>query len=342
MTTTLDSSDGCAEHSAVDDQTGGRPLCTREQPLRLLLQHPVPEVCVVGVHGELDMLTAPLLDECLREQIGHALPHLVVDLEGVSFLGTSGLSSLLRARELAQTAGVDFCLATLAKKAVRESLAVASVLPVFRCYPTLAQVLPELRDRTGARAPTDDPSDADLVSQLGAGDQRAMGLLYGRYARPAYSLARRICIGVEIAEDVLQEVFLTVWRESTCYDPARGRFATWLFTLVHHKSVDAVRRESVVRRWTVPNTVDGEAWSAPHGPGADEAVIGSVLAAQVRDALGRLSVEQRQALTLSYFGGYTHDEIAALVDVPLGTVKSRLYAGVRRLRILLGPLVCPN
>ena len=193
--------------------------------------------------------------------------------------------------------------------------------------------------RRVVRAPTDGPSDADLVGQLVAGDQRAMGLLYGRYARPAYSLARRICNDVGIAEDVLQEVFLTLSREPSRYDPARGTFATWLLTLVHHESVDAVRRESVVWRRTVPDSADGHDWSEPLGPGADEAAIASVMAAQVRDALDRLPVELRQALILSHFGGYTQREIATLIDVPLGTVKSRMFVGARRLRALLGPLV---
>ncbi len=166
-----------------------------------------------------------------------------------------------------------------------------------------------------------------------------MRLLYGRYARPAYSLARRICNDVGLAEDVLQEVFLALSREPSRYDPARGTFAAWLLTVVHHKSVDAVRRESVVRRRSVPSSADGQDWSGPPGPGADEAAIASVVAAQVRDALDRLPVEQRQALTLSYFGGYTQREIAALIDVPLGTVKSRMFVGARRLQALLGPLV---
>jgi RNA polymerase sigma factor (sigma-70 family) len=189
------------------------------------------------------------------------------------------------------------------------------------------------------RAPVGGLSDADLVGQLGAGDQRAMGLLYGRHARPARSLARRICLDVGIAEDVLQEVFLTVWCEHSRYDPARGSVATWLLTLVHHKSVDAVRREISLRRRIVSSSADAAEWSTAAEPGADEVAIGSVVAAQVRAALRRLPVGQRQVLTLSYFGGYTQREIATLIDVPVGTVKSRMFTGVRRLRASLGPLV---
>ncbi len=166
-----------------------------------------------------------------------------------------------------------------------------------------------------------------------------MEVLYDRYARPAFSLARRICADAGIAEDVIQEVFLALWREPSRYDSARGTFTTWLLTLVHHKAVDAVRRERAIRRRTVPGSEDGEDWSVPHGPGADQAALGSVVAGQVRDALGRLPAEQRQALALAYFGGYTQREVATLVGVPLGTVKSRMFTGVQRLRALLGPLL---
>ena len=110
-------------------------------------------------------------------------------------------------------------------------------------------------------------------------------------------------------------------------------------TLVHHKSVDAVRRESVVRRWTVSSDAEAEDWSVPRAPGADEVAIGSVLAAQVRAALDRLPAEQRQTVILSYFGGYSQGQIADLTAVPLGTVKSRMFAGVQRLRMLLEPLI---
>ena len=109
-------------------------------------------------------------------------------------------------------------------------------------------------------------------------------------------------------------------------------------TLVHHKSVDAVRRESTFRRWTAP-AQHGEDRSTPPGPGADQAALDSILAGQVRDALGGLSAEQREALILAYFGGYTQGEVAALTGVPLGTVKSRTFTALARLRHTLDPLL---
>ena len=93
--------------------------------------------------------------------------------------------------------------------------------------------------RTGAAARPRDPHDEQLVRRVAEGDQQALGALYDRYGRPAYSLARRICADDGIAEDVVQEVFLTFWRNPTRFDAARGTFGTWLLTLVHHKSVDA-------------------------------------------------------------------------------------------------------
>lgn len=193
------------------------------------------------------------------------------------------------------------------------------------------------REDSARRA--EDAVDVGLVQRIVAGDSTALGELYDRFGRQAYSLARRICVDDGLAEDVVQEVFLAFWRDPARFDPNRGRFGTWLLTLVHHKAVDAVRRESVIRRRTVPAAEDGTEWNAPPGPGADEGAIGSLVAGTVRDALGRLPAEQRQVLALAYYGGYTQREVAAKIGVPLGTVKSRMFTGVARLRNLLGPVV---
>lgn len=119
--------------------------------LELSVRHLAPLVCVVRVEGELDMLTAPLLDACLRTQLSHGLPHLVVDLQGVNYLGPTGLFSLLRAHELTRRARVGFYLVGLTTRATGRSLAVTALLPMLRCYPTLIQLLSELRDRPGPR-----------------------------------------------------------------------------------------------------------------------------------------------------------------------------------------------
>jgi len=193
------------------------------------------------------------------------------------------------------------------------------------------------RGQVGARG--SDPADVQIIQRIVAGDQRALGELYDRWCKQAFSLARRVCADEGLAEDVVQEVFIAFWREPGRFDPTRGAFSSWLLTLVHHKAVDAVRRESAIRRRTVPAAEDGEEWSVAPGPGADQAALGAVVAGQVRDALGRLPDEQREALALAYYGGYTQREVATLTGVPLGTVKSRMFTGVQRLRSVLGPLL---
>jgi RNA polymerase sigma-70 factor, ECF subfamily len=190
-----------------------------------------------------------------------------------------------------------------------------------------------------AEADAPDVPDEELVRAVEAGAHPALAALYDRYGRRAYSLARRVCRDDNLAEDVVQEVFLAFWRDPGRFDPGRGGFGTWILTLVHHKSVDAVRRESALRRRTVAVVEEGQDWSTPPGPGADLGALQSMEAGQVRDALGRLPAEQREALALAYFGGYSQREVATLTGVPLGTVKSRMFSGMRRLRGVLGPVL---
>ena len=187
-----------------------------------------------------------------------------------------------------------------------------------------------------ARRPEDVDGDADVMRRIRDGDRTAVDDLYERFRRPAFSLARRILVDDVLAEDVLQEVFLSVWRDPSAYERGRGTVASWLLAVVHHKAVDSVRLdESQRRRQTLAEEemalaapvssreVDDEAWSR-------------VVAQRVRTAMATLSVAQREALTLAYYGGYTQREVAALTGAPLGTVKTRMLAGMRRLREELG------
>ncbi|GAY12748.1 RNA polymerase sigma-70 factor [Pseudonocardia sp. N23] len=174
-------------------------------------------------------------------------------------------------------------------------------------------------------------SDEALLADVAAGLPDALGALYDRYGRRAWSLARRICGDDALAEDAVQEAFLGVWRGAAQFDPARGRMSTWLLTLVHHRAVDLVRREQSQRR----RTLDLDEADLPDEPAAEETAIDAVVAGSVRDALGALPRDQREVLALAYFGGYTQREVATLTRVPLGTVKSRTFAALARLRITL-------
>lgn len=192
-------------------------------------------------------------------------------------------------------------------------------------------------ERDDARADT--VTDATLLERIVSRRADALEQLYDRFGRPAYSLARRICVDETLAEDVVQEAFLMVWRDPGRFDPARGSVSSWLLTLVHHRAVDAVRREVTRRKRTVPGNLEAEEWNIPAGPGADQAALRAVVAGKVREALTQLPADQREALALAYFGGYTQREVASLTGVALGTVKSRMFTGVRKLRALLGPHV---
>jgi len=181
-------------------------------------------------------------------------------------------------------------------------------------------------------------ADAELVKAVAAGDQGAFAALYDRYSRQAYSLARRVCVDPEFAEEAVQEAFLAVWKEPGRFDPARGGFASWLLTLVHHRSVDVVRRQNTHRKRTVSGDEQLIDQATPAEGGADEKAIGGVVSSLVREALRQLSADQRQVIGLAYLGGYTQAEVSSITGLPLGTVKSRTFAGIKRLRHLLAAL----
>src|SRR5689334_14274688 len=192
---------------------------------------------------------------------------------------------------------------------------------------------------TPLRRPEDAEGDAALLRRIRAGDPTAVDELYERFRRPAFALARRILGDDVLAEDVLQEVFVSVWRDPSAYERGRGSVASWLLAIVHHKAVDAVRREESQRRRQAL-AEDELALDEPVAVrDVEDDVWTRVVAEQVRTALGELSAPQREALTLAYYGGYTQREVAALTGAPLGTVKTRMLTGMRRLKQELGGAV---
>jgi RNA polymerase sigma-70 factor (ECF subfamily) len=172
--------------------------------------------------------------------------------------------------------------------------------------------------------------DGQLVELVAQQDAGALEALYDRYGRAAYSLARRILTEETLAQDVVQEVFLSLWRDARRFDAGRGTVATYLLSMTHHRAVDVVRREENLRRW---RTSDEGLELAPDPKArVEDEVEASERRAEVRAVLKDLPDPQRQALLLAYFGGYTQREVAALVGVPLGTVKTRMAAGMRKMK----------
>jgi RNA polymerase sigma factor (sigma-70 family) len=177
-------------------------------------------------------------------------------------------------------------------------------------------------------------TDLELVRRVGVRDPGAFETLYRRYAPAAYGVAHRVLRQAFLAQDVVHDAFVALWNAPEAYDPTRGPFRTFLLSLVHHRAVDTVRREERLR--------DRERRANPDPP-PDEDVMEAVVEEAdladrrrvVREAVGTLSPEQRQAIELMYFQGWTQARIAEETGVPIGTVKSRVWAAMRRLREVL-------
>ncbi len=177
--------------------------------------------------------------------------------------------------------------------------------------------------------------DATLLARIVARDERAVEALYARYSGPLYSLAYKVTGAERFAQDVVQEVFVALWRDAGRFDPARGTVAPWLFSLARHKAIDLVRREANVRKRTA--NVDLELEEAPDDP-AHEAWV-RIRRDKVRAAIEVLTPVQREALKLAFFGGLTHVEVAERLEIPLGTAKTRIRSALLRLRDVLGDSV---
>jgi RNA polymerase sigma factor (sigma-70 family) len=158
------------------------------------------------------------------------------------------------------------------------------------------------------------------------------------WTRPALALARRIVVDDQLAEDVVQEAFVAFWRNPAAFDAARGSFGSWFLAMVHHKAVDAVRRETSQRRRL---DAVGELLDDTAGRDIADGAAARIDDSRVRTALTSLSEVQREALVLAYWGGFTQREIAARTGAPLGTVKTRMLVGMRRLSEALSAAVVP-
>lgn len=174
---------------------------------------------------------------------------------------------------------------------------------------------------------------ASLMQRSSRGDESAFAELYDATSARAYGLALRVVRNPAHAEEILQEAYLDAWRTSSRFDPARGSAIGWLLTIVHRKAVDRVRsaeastaRDATYHRESQPVEHDSTV----------EAAHASLEAQRVRGAVAGLTEVQREAVELAFFGGYTHTEVATMLDVPVGTAKTRIRDGLIRLRDAMG------
>jgi RNA polymerase sigma factor (sigma-70 family) len=185
--------------------------------------------------------------------------------------------------------------------------------------------------RPGRDLSTEHLSDHGLLALTARGDRDAFARLYDMYGGAAYALALRIVRDRELSADVVQDAFLTVWRQASKFDPARGQPSSWILTLTHHKAVDIVRREQRRRA----EALDEARESADSGPAVEQQAWQSLARDQVRAAMAKLPDPQREVLELAYFAGYSQSELAERLALPIGTVKSRTFAAMTALRELL-------
>jgi RNA polymerase sigma-70 factor (ECF subfamily) len=179
-------------------------------------------------------------------------------------------------------------------------------------------------------------ADEDLMALVRRGDARAFETVYERHATAAFSLAYRMTGKRATAEDVVQEAFLSLWRSGARYDRTRGSVRTWVLGIVHNRAIDALRRSMVHDRRRASDEGIEERFEAPERTEVEAARRDE--AHDVRVALETLPPEQCRVIELAYFGGFTHSEIAEMLQTPIGTVKGRMRLGLEKLRGQLGGL----
>jgi len=176
-------------------------------------------------------------------------------------------------------------------------------------------------------------ADEDLMQLVADGEARALEVIFDRHGGPAFSLAYRMCGRRAMAEDIVQDAFVSVWRGGGRYDRGRGSVRSWLLGVVRNRAIDAFRRETVAAGRDVRD--DAAAARVPAGAQTDTEAERRDEARQVRGALDELPDEQRQVIELAYFGGFTQAEISEMLSLPAGTVKGRMRLGLAKLRMTL-------
>ena len=177
--------------------------------------------------------------------------------------------------------------------------------------------------------------DRQLVRRIEGGDEEAFRSLFASYAPFAMALAVRLVRQTQLAEEIVQEAFLTLWRNPGVFDERRGSVKAWLMTMVHHRAVDVVRREASLRRRSDEMVVRIREETEDPTEAVVEAVAAPGERDAVRNALRSLPDDQREVLELMYFGGLSQSQVAEKTGAPLGTVKSRALLGMRRMRSMV-------
>jgi RNA polymerase sigma-70 factor, ECF subfamily len=177
-------------------------------------------------------------------------------------------------------------------------------------------------------------ADEDVMQLVRRGDARAFEVIYERHSAAAFSLAYRMMGTRAGAEDVTQDAFLSLWRSGARYDRARGSVRTWVLGIVHHRAIDALRRATVHDKRRASDEGIEERFEARER--TDVEAARREAAGTVRGALSSLPADQSQVIELAYFGGFTHTEIADMLDAPVGTVKGRMRLGLKKMKAQLG------
>jgi RNA polymerase sigma-70 factor (ECF subfamily) len=173
-------------------------------------------------------------------------------------------------------------------------------------------------------------ADEDLMQLVRRGQAAAFEVIYDRHVGAAYSLAYRMCGNRSAAEDVTQEAFLSIWRSAARYDRMRGSVRTWVLGIVHNRAIDGLRRSVIREAARVPDEALAERLEAPERTEVEVARRDE--ASVLRSFIDELPEEQSRVIDLAYFGGFTHAEIAQMLDTPLGTVKGRMRLGLEKIR----------
>ena len=203
----------------------------------------------------------------------------------------------------------------------------------MEAFASTVLALPGSQHRFAMRKQHAHLSDEALVALVARGEENALAELYDRVGRIAYGLALRVLRDERLAEDAVQEGFLTAWRTAAAFRAERAKASTWILTLVHRRAVDLVRREERRRAEPLPDEVTAEIGLVVEP--TDEAARLRFERERVQAALRQLPDVQREAIELAYYGGFSQSELAERLGVPLGTIKSRMFAGLARLRELL-------